>query len=208
MIKQTVTYRDYFEVEHTEDFYFNLNIDEVMELQTSLGGGDLESLLKMMVDKKDIAGLIGSFKKIMELAYGVRSEDGKRFVKTPEAWQEFASSNAFNTLFWELLTDAKKAGDFVLGMLPGDFDEKVARLKALQEVNQQDLLAASSAYKEAAIEEVQHEPYKRTVDDYSRDELLNMDQELFNKLVGTDPHKMHKEHLVIAMQRRTLGKND
>jgi hypothetical protein len=194
MIKQTVTFEDFNGVTHTEDHYFNLNVDEVAELQTSLGGGDLETLLQMMIDKKDISGLIGSFKKIMELAYGVRSEDGRRFVKTPEAWQEFYSSNAFNELFWELLTDAKKNADFVIGMLPGDFDAKVARLKTAQDS------------KNSALETAKHEPYERTVDDYSRDELLQMDQGLFNKLVGTDPVKMDKAHLIIAMQRRSLGK--
>jgi hypothetical protein len=194
MIKQPITYQDYNGVTRTENHYFNLSIDEIAELQGTVGGGDLETLMQMMIDKKDIVGMIGTFKKVMQLAYGVQSEDGRRFIKTPQAWDEFHSSNAFNELFFELLTDAEKSSNFIIGMLPGDFDAKMAKLKAAQDG------------RSVTVEDAKHEKYERTVDDYSREELLEMDQELFNKLVGTDPVKMDKAHLVIAMQRRSLGR--
>ena len=43
---------------------------------------------------------------------------------------------------------------------------------------------------------------EKTLEDYSREELLAMSQEQFDKLAGTDPTKMSREALSVAMQRR------
>ena len=61
---------------------------------------------------------------------GIKSPDGKRFVKSDEIAQDFVSSPAFDTLFMEIATDADKALQFVKGIMPAEFansfDEKVS----------------------------------------------------------------------------------
>ena len=43
---------------------------------------------------------------------------------------------------------------------------------------------------------------------YSREELLNMDQVQFDTLAGTDPQKMSREVLMVAMQRKNSPRTD
>jgi hypothetical protein len=38
--------------------------------------------------------------------------------------------------------------------------------------------------------------------EYSAEELLTMDQDEFDRIAGTDPNKMSRDHLLVAMQRR------
>lgn len=47
------------------------------------------------------------------LAYGVKSEDGRRFMKSEEISRSFMESPAYEILFEELVTNDKAAADFV-----------------------------------------------------------------------------------------------
>jgi hypothetical protein len=43
---------------------------------------------------------------------------------------------------------------------------------------------------------------EKTLEDYSKQELLDMPQEQFDKLAGTNPLHMDRDILIIAMQRK------
>lgn len=45
--------------------------------------------------------------------YGVKSEDGRRFMKSEEISRSFMESPAYEILFEELVTNDKAAADFV-----------------------------------------------------------------------------------------------
>ena len=60
MIKKTITYEDYNGVERTENFYFNLNKAEVLEMEMGTEGGMAESIQKI-VDAKDAPAIIRVF---------------------------------------------------------------------------------------------------------------------------------------------------
>ena len=119
MLKKTITYTDYNGTERTEDFHFNLNKAELMEMELSTDGG-LEEYIKKIVNAKDNAKIVALFKDLVLKAYGEKSDDGKYFRKSPERSADFAQTEAYSKLFMELSTDAGAASAFVNGLVPQD----------------------------------------------------------------------------------------
>lgn len=117
MLKKTITYEDYNGAERTEDFYFNLTKAEIMEMQMSTAGG-LTEMINKVVAAQDAPAIIKVFKDLVLKAYGVKSPDGRRFIKNDEVREEFAQTEAYSIIFMELATDAKAATDFVNGIIP------------------------------------------------------------------------------------------
>lgn len=119
MLKKTITYTDYNGAERTEDFYFNLTKAEIMEMQLSASGG-LAEMLQKVVAAKDAPSIVKIFKDLILKAYGEKTPDGKRFIKSEEISMAFAQTEAYSQLFMELATDADAASAFVNGIIPGD----------------------------------------------------------------------------------------
>lgn len=123
MLKKTITYTDYNGVERTEDFYFNLSKAELMEMQLSTAGGFLEVLQKIIA-AKDTPELVRLFKTIILKSYGVKSEDGRRFIKSDELSNEFTQTEAYSSLYVELSTDEVAASNFINGIIPAELAEQ------------------------------------------------------------------------------------
>ena len=119
MIKKTIPYTDYNGNERKEDFYFNLSKAEVMEMEMSTQGG-LAEMIQRVVAAQDQVSIIKIFKDLILKAYGVKSPDGKRFIKSKELSDEFSQTEAYSNLFMELATDADAAAAFVNGIVPAE----------------------------------------------------------------------------------------
>lgn len=120
MIKKTITYTDYNDVERKEDFYFHLSKAEITEMELSTTGG-LAEQIKRIVAAQDQPAIIKIFKDLILKAYGEKSADGKRFEKkNGELAAAFAETEAYSILFMELATDADAAAAFVNGIVPVD----------------------------------------------------------------------------------------
>jgi hypothetical protein len=117
MLKKTIKFVDYDGEECTEDYYFNLTRAEAVEWFHSEKGG-LENYLKKISSEKDNKRLIELFKDIILKTYGVKSTDGKRFIKSPELALEFSQTEAYVELFTELASSAEAAEAFVKGVAP------------------------------------------------------------------------------------------
>ncbi len=117
MLKKTVSYTDFDGNQRTEDCYFNLTTAEVMELELSFNGG-LSQLLEKIIRESDQQQIIGYFKKIVLMAYGEKSLDGRQFLKNDRIREEFASTMAYSEIFMELATDDKAAAAFIDGIMP------------------------------------------------------------------------------------------
>lgn len=120
MLKKTINYTDYNGMERKEDFYFNLNKAEVAEMELSTEGG-LAEMIQKIVLSKDTPSIVKIFKDLILKAYGEKTPDGKRFVKSKELSDAFAQTEAYSELFMELATDAETASAFVNGIMPTDF---------------------------------------------------------------------------------------
>jgi len=138
VLKKTITYEDFNGETVSEDFFFHLSKAELVELEMSHEGG-LSASLQRIVDAEDGKGIIKEFKNIILTAYGKRSDDGKRFIKNQTLREEFESTEAYSTLFMELVTDTDAAIEFVNGVIPAGMAEEAAKvaapdLKAVEEV--------------------------------------------------------------------------
>lgn len=123
MLKKTITYEDYNGVKRTEDFYFNFSKAEVTEMELSTSGGMTE-MIQRVISAQDTPTLISIFKDLILKAYGEKSLDGKRFVKSKELSEAFSQTEAYSVLFMELATDAEAAAAFVNGVMPSNLAEQ------------------------------------------------------------------------------------
>lgn len=118
MIKKTIKYTDFNEKVREEDFYFNLTKAELVELQITAPGGDLSAHIQALMDASERKELMAAFKEIVTMSFGVRSEDGRYFEKSPKQLLRFQSSAAYSELFIELISDPDALSAFVRGLVP------------------------------------------------------------------------------------------
>ena len=128
MYKKTVTYEDYNGLERTEDFYFNFNKAELIEMNLTVEGG-LPGMVDRIVKAKDQTSIVKIFKDLVCKAYGVKADDGKRFKKSEEITREFIESPAYSIIFMELAFDDVAAAEFVNGIIPSDLADELRKLQ-------------------------------------------------------------------------------
>ena len=119
MLKKTIKYTDFSGNERTEDFYFNLSKAEVTEMELSVEGG-FSKMLEEIVKSNDNARILELFKEMVLKAYGEKSADGRRFVKSKELSEAFSQTEAYSEIFMELAMDEKAAAAFVNGIMPAN----------------------------------------------------------------------------------------
>lgn len=129
MLKKSITFTDYDGNERCEDFYFNINKAELAELQFSVKGG-LQTAMEKAVKEQDGPTLMNLFKKIVFLAYGEKSNDGRRLVKSEELSKSFSETEAYVNLFMELATDENAAKVFMENVLPPVEKEDITTIAA------------------------------------------------------------------------------
>lgn len=112
MHKEVIIYNDLNGVQRTEDFYFDLSKPEIVKMQASTKGG-YDVQLRSIAASLDGAKIMDFFENFISKSYGVKSEDGRRFMKSEEISCSFMETPAYEVLFEKLVTDDKYAADFV-----------------------------------------------------------------------------------------------
>lgn len=138
MLKKTITYRDFNGVEVSEDFYFNINQAECIDLDFDYEnvGGIREYLKSLIVainkdgDAAPKKPLYDIIKKIIAVAIGKKSADGKRFIKNSEISDAFFQSNAFSNFVIDLFHSEDGFSEFVTAVFPEVSEEDRAKAKA------------------------------------------------------------------------------
>lgn len=125
MYKKTITYKDYNGEERTEDFYFHLNQAELTKMQLEIPGG-LTGMIDRITQRKSGPDIMEVFNTLIEKSYGVKSPDGRKFVKSKEILDDFLQTEAYNAFFMELVTSADAAVNFFNRIIPdmSIFEEK------------------------------------------------------------------------------------
>ena len=119
MFKKTITYTDYDGTERTEDFRFNLSKAEYVMFENSVIGGMSKEIERAMAMQNG-PRILEIFKDLVDRSYGVKTADGRRFMKSPELLQEFRETEAYVNLFMELVTDPEAGKAFLRGVSPSD----------------------------------------------------------------------------------------
>lgn len=143
MLKKTVNYTDYNGEKRTEDVYFNLNELEVVELALDLPdeltdgvseNTSEQAVVAQMLEKLGRKGIIEFIKSLMKKSYGVKSEDGRSFVKTEKMAEEFTHTAVYSAIIMELMTNDVAAANFVNAIIPADLAAKLTESKGVGSV--------------------------------------------------------------------------
>ena len=129
MLKKTITYKDYNDVERKEDFYFNLTQTELMKWDLKTPGG-LAAKLEKITQKFDVPSLTEFLEDLIDKSYGIKSDDGVRFIKDPKLSEMFRQTEAYDQLFIELFSNEKRTSDFINGILPKELLEQAQKQNA------------------------------------------------------------------------------
>lgn len=124
MYKKTMIYYDYDGNKREEDLFFNLSKAEMIEMQMSTAGG-YDKLLTRISKTRDTPELVKVIKDFILKAYGVKSDDGKRFIKSEELSTAFSQTEAYSNLYVELCSNDEEAAKFFKGVLPADMKQQL-----------------------------------------------------------------------------------
>lgn len=174
MIKKTITFEDLDGKQVDEEWWFNLNKGDLVELSV---GNDLADQIRTIANASDTGSvdaksIIPAFKGIISMSVGKRVNN--RFMRSPEITAEFMGSEAYSELVFELLSDASKAAEFVNGLMPTDMLRQIENIQ----------LPADNVP--------------------TTQDLLTMTDEQFYATVGENPRKWSKDVTAIAMKRKTM----
>lgn len=128
MYKKTIEFTDYSDVVRKEDHYFHLNKAEVIKWLTTSGDYTLDKVLERLSTERNAKKIMEIFEDLIHRSYGRKSLDGRKFEKTEEIWNDFYQTEAYSVLFTELVTDAKKAADFMNRIIPKDLADEVSKI--------------------------------------------------------------------------------
>lgn len=120
-----MTFTDFNGNERSENFSFNLTKAEIAKMELSVKGG-LTAMIQRIIDAQDQPALIAIFEELIHKSYGVKTPDGRGFVKRAEDLEAFISTEAYSELFMKLATDAEEAAKFVNGIIPANLAKELA----------------------------------------------------------------------------------
>ena len=115
MLKKPITYIDYNGNQRTENFWFGLDEAEILEFQMSYPGG-MTAMLEKMIEEQDGAKILETIKKVIMMAHGEKSVDGKYFKKSKEMSEAFTHTRAYSVLLMELYSGG--AAEFMNKIIP------------------------------------------------------------------------------------------
>ena len=128
MLKETIKYVDYNGEQREEDFYFNLSRAELIAMDYSVDGG-LKEMIEKIVKEKDTVKIYKMFTDIIYKAYGEKSPDGKRFVKSTAISDSFIQTEAYSELIMKMISEPDYAAKFIEGVIsinPNSDSPKIA----------------------------------------------------------------------------------
>ena len=94
-----------------------------MEMSSKDG---LTEKMKTLLISNDMPEIMKIFKDIILKSYGVKSPDGKRFIKQDEKgnplYLDFMATEAYSNLYVELSSNAEEASKFINGIVPNGLE--------------------------------------------------------------------------------------
>lgn len=139
MLKQTVTYTDYNDADNVETLYFNITKTELLEFSDELMPR-LEAWQGVAADdarkltEKETRELLWIVKFLVRKAYGKRTADGTRFIKSDEIYEEFTQMAVYDEFLFGLFQNPDKMIAFMTTILPKDLVDEAKKTQAATDV--------------------------------------------------------------------------
>ena len=189
------TYEDVDGNKVSGTFYFHLSKEDaimmIAEAESADGTTDIVKKFEGIVATNNPVLIINTFKDLILRAYGIRSEDGLRHIKSPKISEEFAQTDAYDRIFFKLVTEAEFASNFVNQCFPADM---LAELKT-----QQDLA------RKLTTRPVEDVPLPEEIAQSRNSDVVLSEPESESIYMETEPEKMTYEELV-AYTRANMNK--
>lgn len=125
MLIRTFEYEDFNGEMQKEECCFHMNKAEVIKWMTVNGTATMDQILLDMFKNSKGRDIMDIFDDLIKRSYGKKSADGKRFIKNEEILEDFLASEMYSQLFAELVSDAKKASNFINAIMPADFTQEI-----------------------------------------------------------------------------------
>lgn len=215
MLKQTVQFTDFDDVNKTKVLYFNLTraevIDEIDLIEEFEATRDMIGGEQRLLTRPEVKVILELVKKLMKLSYGIqrRTADGDlKFTKAkldPQIWDDFVETAYYDAFLLDLFENTEKATAFMFGIWPKEITDGID----MAQLQLPGMPVKMDGQPLQAVPDVPVAPAEsngKSFDDYSRAELVAMPTEQFNQLVGTtDPLKMTQYQLQVAFARKNAG---
>lgn len=142
MLKKTVKFKDFNDVERTEDLYFHVSkasvltssdgaYNEIMKIGLDLQerGKFLEDLKEEDLDQSDpfnknsqlvaeaIRMVARLLDRLVDLSYGIRSSDGLRFVRDDKVLTDFKNSAVYDAFVEQMIENQDELIEFINQLL-------------------------------------------------------------------------------------------
>lgn len=128
MLAKTITFEDFDGNKRTETHYFNMTKAELTKWLTTTGEATLDKVLIRLYTEKNGREIINIFENLLKISYGKKSDDGRKFMKSDEIWEDFHQTEGYSELFMELITDGAKVADFVNKVLPSETSSEMMKV--------------------------------------------------------------------------------
>jgi hypothetical protein len=199
MLKKDITFEDLDGKKVTKTYYFNMSKRELMALEMETPGGFADKLKFMMITE-DAPAVLQVFKLMVDMSIGERHEDNIQFVKSPEITKAFSQTNAYDELLFSFIQDPKVAVEFIHGIMPADFRDKVDAEKVLAEATA-NVEARRKALDDQNPERQQVARGPKTLTECTEEELQAMPLDELKSRIANAGGNVPKRALVVAYTR-------
>lgn len=128
MYKIDIPYEDFDGEKQTYEAYFHMTKAEVLKWLMTDGDYTIDKKLERIAKNRNGKQIMETFEDLIDRSYGEKSLDGQRFSKNPQLLAKFKETEAYSTLFIDLVSDAKKAAKFVNNIIPKELADAVKKV--------------------------------------------------------------------------------
>jgi hypothetical protein len=213
MLKQMIQWKGFDGRPASQTLYFNLTKFEIageMELEVLQDRFQRFQTEVIQDGSRDmtppeIREMLDMIKTIIKYAYGVRSHEGRGFSKSPEIWQEFVDTGAFDAFIWYLFEEPNRANAFMTGIWPEEYQNAVAKGNLTVVDENYTPVQENPTATDDGIPSLEDGgvPEKTSWTEYSEQELLDLPDVSFQKIVAraTNGKNVPYQLLVIGGKR-------
>ncbi len=157
MLRKTIKFQNFNDEDVQATYLFHLGKADLIRMEVEVKGGMGEYLTRIG-KAKDHEAIMAVVEKLVANSYGIKSEDGMRFIKNPQILEEFKQTNAYSELIMELCTDEEALLAFISGIMPHNLQGDLAKI-----ANRQKAIDAIQKRKDGTAENLE-ELYEKTLE--------------------------------------------
>ena len=156
MVVRELKVKDYLGNDREYKLYFNMDENEIMELEFGNIKGGISEFYGRILRAQDLPSIIRALKDVIAASYGIVTADGESFQKSPEIMTQFTYTKAYSEFMTKLYTDDEYGQAFLKELFPEEIMKKI--LARLEENNKKREAAEAGQVSQTSQQIVQMSP--------------------------------------------------